>query len=85
MMNKHRQEVHAAISDMLDNPNKVGIYPTTKCYDRIVAYCDHQQATIDRLEKENDRLERAWLTLHKRYTKLEVDKGYRRPPEGEQE
>jgi len=36
----HRQEIHEAISDMLDNPDKHGIYPTTKCYDRLEAYCN---------------------------------------------
>ncbi len=35
----HRQEIYEAISEMLDNPDECGIYPTTKCYDRLEAYC----------------------------------------------
>ncbi len=36
----HRQEIYKAISEMLDNPDECGIYPTTKCYDRLEAYCN---------------------------------------------
>jgi len=31
----YRGKICAIVSDMLDNPNEHGIYPTTKCYDAL--------------------------------------------------
>jgi len=33
-----RTEICNSISEMLDNPDENGIYPTTKCYDRLEAF-----------------------------------------------
>jgi len=35
-----RAAVCAIISDMLDNPDEHGIYPTSVCYSKLVEYCD---------------------------------------------
>jgi hypothetical protein len=34
----HRAFICKVISEMLDNPDKNGIYPTTKAYDRLEHY-----------------------------------------------
>ena len=51
------------ISDMLDNPDKHGIYPTTKCFeqldelfDKITA--DAQEKMLSEVEKCSDELQR---------------------------
>jgi len=45
---KIRTYVCAIISDMLDNP-KGGIYPTTKCYDRLEQFVEtHGKAMFER-------------------------------------
>lgn len=45
----HRQEVYEAISEMLDNPDECGIYPTTKCYDRLEVYCNALSTEVTNL------------------------------------
>ena len=34
----YRAEICRIISEMLDNPNEYGIYPTTKCYEDLQAF-----------------------------------------------
>lgn len=38
MAEKYRKEVCEIISEMLDNPDEYGIYPTSKCYNRLISY-----------------------------------------------
>ena len=35
---KIRKDVCDIISEMLDNPDEHGIYPTGRCYDRLESY-----------------------------------------------
>lgn len=37
-MNDDRKIICDIISEMLDNPDKCGIYPTTRCYDKLEQY-----------------------------------------------
>lgn len=37
-MNKDRTEICRIISDILDNPNECGIYPTSSAYTRLEHY-----------------------------------------------
>ena len=39
-----RTEIVESISEMLDNPGECEIYPTTKCYDRLVKYFVNREA-----------------------------------------
>ena len=50
-MEKDRQEICEAISEMLDNPDASGIYPTTKCFDRLELYMKklRKKASLSRL------------------------------------
>jgi hypothetical protein len=43
-MDIDRTEIYKAISEMLDNPDKYGIYPTTDCFDRLERYCEKVRA-----------------------------------------
>jgi len=52
-----RTEIYKAISEMLDHPDKIGIYPTTKCYDRLENY-------FFKALQEAERLGRAQVVLH---------------------
>ena len=54
-MTDHRQEIYEAISDMLDNEDRYGIYPTTKCYDRLEAYCNSISVQTKQPEIPHDR------------------------------
>ena len=40
MMDKDRTEICNIISDMLDNPDGYGIYPTSTCYTRLEHYIE---------------------------------------------
>lgn len=42
-MSDDRQVVCNIISEMLDNPNECGIYPTTKAYDDLVDYIEGER------------------------------------------
>lgn len=48
----YRKEICDAISEMLDNPDDCGIYPTTKCYDRLETFIQTQ------VEAERERCAR---------------------------
>lgn len=37
MIDKDRANVHRAVSEMLENPDECGIYPTGKAYDELIA------------------------------------------------
>lgn len=62
-MDKDRAMICKIISEMLDNPDDCGIYPTTKCYDDLEKYVEgvraeaigwtHADACCD-LDKGND-------------------------------
>lgn len=39
-MDKDRTEIYNTISEMLDNPDKYGIFPTTECYDKLERYIE---------------------------------------------
>ncbi len=43
-MNRDRSAVCKIISDMLDNPDEVGIYGTGKCFDRLILYIESERA-----------------------------------------
>jgi hypothetical protein len=43
-MKKDRAKICEIISEMLDNPNKIGIYPTAKAYDELEQYIDKIRA-----------------------------------------
>lgn len=48
-----RGSVVGMISAMLDNPDNIGIYPTTKCYDRLESYINSLiSQTGERVRKE---------------------------------
>lgn len=40
MSSEDRAEICDAVSEMLDNPDESGIYPTTRCYDRLEKYIE---------------------------------------------
>ena len=52
-MTDHRAIVCKIISEMLDNPDDYGIYPTTICYDKLEEYiqseCAKHEKVIERL------------------------------------
>ena len=50
--NDVRTEICNAISEMLDNPDSIGIYKTTKCYDRLEKW-----VTTYAEEKVNEAIE----------------------------
>ncbi len=58
-MNKDRTFICETISNMLDNPNQYGIYPTTECYDKLEQYIEqircssHWISVEDVLPKED--------------------------------
>ena len=39
-MDKDRKEICNIISKMLDSPDDIGIYPTTKAFDDLERYCE---------------------------------------------
>lgn len=43
------------ISEMLDNPDKYGIYPTTKCFRELDALYDKLQIKVDILDEDIER------------------------------
>jgi hypothetical protein len=45
MTKEDRHEIFGAISEMLDAPDECGIYPTTKCYDRLEGYMESIRGT----------------------------------------
>ncbi len=42
-MGRWRKEVCEIVSEMLDNPDEHGIYPTTRCYERLDSLIDDQE------------------------------------------
>lgn len=42
-MNKDRSEIYSIISDMLDNPDESGIYPTSTAYTKLEHYVEQQR------------------------------------------
>jgi hypothetical protein len=40
IMDKDRTEICTIISEMLDNPDSIGIYPTTRAYEKLEKYCE---------------------------------------------
>lgn len=60
-MDKLRGSICKIVSKMLDNPNKYGIYPTTKCYDELeglfnISDIAGLKKEVERLKDENDRI-----------------------------
>ena len=49
-----RKEICKIVSEMLDNPDKCGIYPTTKCYNELVKLLNNKQKITFRLNKDLD-------------------------------
>jgi hypothetical protein len=44
--NEIRTEIYKAISEMLDNPEESGIYPTAACYDRLENYFYNRERPV---------------------------------------
>lgn len=42
-MGPSRSEICKIVSEMLDNPDKDGIYPTTRCYEQLDALIERQE------------------------------------------
>jgi len=51
-MNDHRQKICDIISEMLDNPDEYGIFPTTIAYDKLEEYIK----SIERKTKIENRI-----------------------------
>lgn len=49
-----RQIICNIISEMLDNPNEYGIYPTTQAYDKLEAHCATLRAELERERERAD-------------------------------
>ena len=66
-MNRDRTEIYRIISEMLDNPDKCGIYPTSTAYTKLELYIEGERTkaigwthanACSNLDKDNDpRLE----------------------------
>lgn len=77
-----RTEICAAISEMLDNPDRIGIYPTTRCFNRL------EQFILAQVEAERERCARIaedfddYSEIHEHrlsaFTKDEIAKTIRR-------
>lgn len=42
-MGPFRKEICEIVSEMLDNPNEIGIYPTSACYEKLDALIEQQE------------------------------------------
>jgi len=42
-MNNHRSQICGIVSDMLDNPDDSGIYPTSTAYTKLEHYINQQE------------------------------------------
>lgn len=69
-MSDHRKEICRIISEMLDNPDEIGIYPTTRCYDRLEQYIEAQLAEA---QDEIATLKRTYNQLFDETQKLQSD------------
>ena len=43
-MDKDRTAICEIISEMLDNPDECGIYPTSECFDQLEKYVEEERA-----------------------------------------
>lgn len=60
------------ISEMLDNPNKYGIYPTTKCFGELDALYDKLQIKVDILDEDIEKwAEEVEIETEDEYTGLQ--------------
>lgn len=64
-----RGQICRIISAMLDNPDKYGIYPTTKCYDELEDLFSQQKQEIveeiDKIYKKEESIHH-WLDLREK-------------------
>lgn len=73
------------ISEMLDNPDKHGIYPTTKCFDELDALFDKLTSdNSDYAKCEHDfEPRKTWVHTCKKCGTVQIEKGHFAEREGD--